>query len=71
MITRFSRVHCTTLGGGAYRHALTQTSQQDVSEAFGIAHTIGASDFDQLGSEYGLQALVAVKFSLRNVIVNR
>ena len=61
------RGHCTTLGRGVYRAALTQTGQQDVSEAFGIAHTVGAGDFDQLGSEYGLQAFVAVKVSGRKL----
>jgi hypothetical protein len=37
-----------------------QTSQEDVSEGFGIAHAIEASDFDQLASEDGLPAFVDV-----------
>ena len=49
----------------------TGTSQQDVSEGLGVAHSIEPSDFDQLAPEYNLQAFVAVKVSGRNVVFNR
>jgi hypothetical protein len=38
-----------------------QMGQQEVSEGFGVAHAGEASDLDQLASEHGLQAFVAVK----------
>jgi hypothetical protein len=48
-----------------------QTRQQNISEAFGVAHTIEASDFDQLAPEDGLQAFVAIKVYPRYVIFDR
>jgi hypothetical protein len=48
-----------------------QTRQQNVSEAFGVAHTIEGSDFDQFASEDGLQAFVAIKVDRKIVTFNR
>ena len=39
---------------------LGQTSKQNVSKSFGVAHAIEASDFDQLAPEDGLQAFLTV-----------
>ena len=50
---------------------LRQTIQQDVSEGFGVAHTIEASDFDQLASENSLKALVVVKVDGRIIFFDR
>jgi len=50
---------------------LGQTRQQNVSEAFGVAHTIEASDFDQLAPEDSLQAFVALKVYRKIVTFNR
>jgi hypothetical protein len=47
-----------------------QTSQHDVSERFGVAQAIEASDFDQLAPKDGLQAFAAIKVR-RNVIFDR
>lgn len=54
-----------------YSSLVRQSSQEDVSEAFGIAHAIEASDFDQFASEEGLQAFVAVKVGRRIVTFDR
>jgi hypothetical protein len=48
-----------------------QTGQEDVSEGFGIAHAIDASDFDQLALEHGLQAFVAVEVDRRGSTFDR
>jgi hypothetical protein len=45
-----------------------QTSQQDVSEGFEVAHTVEASDLDQLAAEDGLQAFIAINVDGRNLI---
>ena len=48
-----------------------QTRQQNVSEAFGVAHTIEGSDFDQFASEDGLQAFIAIEVDRKIVTFNR
>ena len=48
-----------------------QTGQQDVSEGFGVAHAIEASNLDQLASEDGLKGFVTVKIDRKIVFFDR
>ena len=70
---RRSRECSRTTGGDTQLLAecLRQTSQQDVSKGFGVGHATEASDFDQLTSEDGLQALVAVKVEGKIIFFDR
>jgi hypothetical protein len=58
---------CFSRDGISTRKFLTSQSE----ERFGVAHTIEASDFDQLAPEDGLQAFVAIKVYPRYVIFDR
>jgi hypothetical protein len=48
-----------------------QTSQQEVSEGFGVAHASEASNCDQLATEHGLQTFVAAKIDWSIVSFDR